>query len=171
MRQKVLPGESKKVSDLHDDFAVRPLYAADASALSSMLLAQTPAYVRFFTPFDFRHPSVVSLLAAQREDVFMGMYRGERLAGFFMLRGWDDGFEIPSYGVLVDERYSGYGLTRLSLKLAKSICKLRRAPRIMLKVNPDNKIAKRLFEEAGYAKTGVDAQTGNLVYHLDLDHH
>jgi RimJ/RimL family protein N-acetyltransferase len=72
---------------------------------------------------------------------------------------------------MIDEQYSGYGLTRLSLKLAKSICKLRRVPRIMLKVNADNIIAKRLFEESGFTQTGLDARTGNLIYHFDFRHH
>jgi len=152
-----------------DNFTVRPLNIDDADNLSSLLLAQSPAYVRFFTPFDFQYPSILSLLAEQGKDIFMGMYRDDRLIGFFMLRGWNEGYEIPSYGVLVDERYSGYGLTRLSLKLAKSICKLRHVPRIMLKVNPDNKVAQRLFEEAAFAPSGVDAQTGNLIYHFDIN--
>lgn len=157
------------MSSFPDNFTVRPLHVGDASDLSSLLLAQSPAYLRFFTPFDFNHASIVSLLAGQGADIFMGMYWDDSLVGFFMLRGWKDGYEIPSYGVLIDERYSGYGLTRLSLKLAKSICKLRHVPRIMLKVNPDNKIAKRLFEEAAFAQTGVDAQTGNLIYHFDIN--
>lgn len=159
------------MSSLTDNFTIRPLNLEDASDLSSLLLAQTLDYVRFFNPFNFDHPSVANLLAEQGMDVFMGIYWQERLSGFFMLRGWNSGYEIPSYGVLIDEQYSGYGLTRLSLKLAKSICKLRHVPRIMLKVNADNLIAKRLFEEAGFAQTGVDAPTGNLIYHFDFNQH
>jgi len=159
------------VSSFTEDLTIRPLNSEDASDLSALLLAQTPAYVRFFTPFNFDLPSIAALLAEEGADVFMGMYRQDRLIGFFMLRGWNSGYEIPAYGVLIDEKYSGYGLTRLSLKLAKSICKLRRVPRIMLKVNVDNTIAKRLFEEAGFTQTGVDAQTGNLIYHFDFRHH
>jgi RimJ/RimL family protein N-acetyltransferase len=159
------------VSSFTDDLVLRPLRPEDASDLSALLLAQTPAYVRFFTPFIFDLPSVTTLLAEQGADVFMGMYLKDRLIGFFMLRGWNSGYEIPAYGVLVDEKYSGYGLTRLSLKLAKSICKLRRVPRIMLKVNAENIIAKRLFEESGFTQTGVDAQTDNLIYHFDFRHH
>jgi RimJ/RimL family protein N-acetyltransferase len=158
------------VSSFTDDLTVRPLETEDASDLSALLLAQTPAYVRFFTPFNFDLPSVATLLAERGTDVYMGMYWQGSLIGFFMLRGWNSGYEIPAYGVLIDEKYSGYGLTRLSLKLAKSICKLRRVPRIMLKVNADNIIAKRLFEEAGFTQTGVDARTGNLLYHFDFRH-
>lgn len=157
------------MSSLTDDLTIRPLTSEDASDLSSLLLAQSLDYVRFFNPFKFDHPSVAEILAGRGSDVFMGIYRQERLIGFFMLRGWNRGYEIPSYGVLIDEKHSGYGLTRLSLKLAKSICKLRHVPRIMLKVNADNIIAKRLFEEAGFAQTGVDAQTGNLIYHFDFN--
>lgn len=159
------------MSSFTDDLTIRPLNLEDAPDLSSLLLGQSPAYVRFFTPFKFDLPSVASLLAGQGTDVFMGLYRQDRLIGFFMLRGWDSGYETPAYGVLIDEKYSGYGLTRLSLKLAKSICKLRRAPRLMLKVNAENIIARRLFVEAGFAQTGVDAQTGNLIYHFDFNHH
>lgn len=159
------------MSSFSDNLTIRPLNSEDASDLSALLLAQTPAYVRFFTPFNFDLPSVAILLAEQGTDVFMGMYWQDRLIGFFMLRGWHSGYEIPAYGVLIDEKYSGYGLTRLSLKLAKSICKLRHVPRIMLKVNADNIIAKRLFEESGFTQTGVDAQTGNQIYHFDFRHH
>lgn len=151
-----------------DGFTVRPLAAADAPQLSRMLRAQSPAYVRFFTPFSFDLDTINGMLARQREDIFMGIYLRDELAGFFMLRGWDEGYEAPSYGVLIDERFSGYGLTRLSLKMAKSICKLRRAPRLILKVHPDNAVAKTLFEEAGFTRAGQDEASGNLVYHFNV---
>lgn len=150
-------------------FRIIPLEAKDAPQLSAMLSAQSPAYVRFFTPFSFDQDTIATMLAGLDQDVFMGICWQDNLVGFFMLRGWDQGYEAPSYGVLIDERYSGYGLTRLSLKMVKSICKLRRSPRIMLKVHPDNSIARALFEEARFVQTGVDAASGNLVYHFDLD--
>ncbi len=155
--------------NMADGFKIRPLETDDAPQLTAMLRAQSPAYVRFFTPFTFDQDTIAAMLAGKDQDVFMGIYWQNALAGFFMLRGWDKGYEAPSYGILIDERYSGYGLTRLSLKMVKSICKLRRSPRIMLKVHPDNMAAKALFEEARFVQTGVDAASGNLIYHFDLD--
>lgn len=152
-----------------DGFKILPLEMKHAPQLSEMLCAQSPAYVRFFTPFSFDESAIAGILACQRQDIFMGIYWQDDLAGFFMLRGWDEGYEAPSYGVLIDERYSGYGLTRLSLKMVKSICKLRHSPRIMLKVHPENTIARSLFEEARFIQTGVDAASGYLVYHFDLN--
>ncbi|HEY9283167.1 MAG TPA: GNAT family N-acetyltransferase [Pyrinomonadaceae bacterium] len=154
---------------MDDDFTVRPLTDADAPALASMLKSQSPEYVRFFTPFTFDEAAVAAILAGSGQDVYMGLYWRARLAGFFMLRGWDAGYEVPAYGVLVDEAHSGYGLTTLTLGLAKAICRLRAAPRLMLKVHPDNARAKRLFERAGFKQTGVEPGSGGLVYHLDFN--
>jgi RimJ/RimL family protein N-acetyltransferase len=152
-----------------EDFIIRPLKPSDAHALSRLLRSQTPAYVRFFTPFDFDEATLARLLAECDMDVWMGIYLRDEMAGFFMLRGWDAGYAAPAYGVLIDERYSGYGLTRLSLNFVKSLCRLRRSPRVMLKVHPENYAAKKLFEEARFKQTSVEAASGNLVYHFDLD--
>jgi RimJ/RimL family protein N-acetyltransferase len=151
-----------------DGFKILPLEKEDAPQLSEMLRAQSPDYTRFFTPFSFDQDAMTDILVRKNLDVFMGIFWGDELAGFFMLRGWDEGYEAPSYGVLIAEKYRGYGLTRLSLKMAKSICKLRQSPRIMLKVHPDNMAARSLFEEAGFIQTGSDAANGCLVYHFDL---
>jgi RimJ/RimL family protein N-acetyltransferase len=153
---------------MEEGFTIRPLRVEDARELSEMLLAQSADYARFFNAFSFEHEAIASMLAKRRQDVFMGIYWRGRIAGFFMLRGWDEGYDVPSYGVVIDESYSGYGLTWLSLKMVKSICRLRRVPRLMLKVHPDNLAAKTLFEEAHFIHTGTEAESGNLIYHFNL---
>jgi RimJ/RimL family protein N-acetyltransferase len=147
---------------------VRSLEVEDAAALSAMLKAQSQTYTRFFNPFNFDWETIASLLAKRSLDVFMGMYWQAELRGFFMLRGWDEGFEVPAYGVLIDEKYGGYALAQLSLRMAKSICKLRGATRMLLKVHTDNEAARALYEEAMFVQTGVDAQSGNLIYHFNF---
>ncbi len=152
----------------HEYFTVRPLQIEDAAALASMLRIQPPEYAHFFHAFAFDVDAIAKILSERQRDYYAGIFWQGELVGFFMLRGWDKGYEVPSYGVLIDARYSGYGLARLSLKITKSICRLRRVPRIMLKVHPDNLIAKTLFEEAHFIHTGVAAESGNLVYHFDV---
>lgn len=148
---------------------VRPLKTADAPALCSLLSSQNSDYAQFFRPFNFNQATIYHLLFNAELDVFMGMFWKGRLAGFFMLRGWDEGYEVPAYGALIDEAHSGYGLATLSLRMAKTICKLRRSPKVMLKVHPANTRAKRLFERAGFVQTGVNLSRGILIFHLDLN--
>ncbi|MBX3081082.1 MAG: GNAT family N-acetyltransferase [Anaerolineae bacterium] len=147
---------------------VRPLTVNDAPAWSALLTAQPPDYMRYFIPFQFDAATLTAILSTAHHDLYMGLWWGEVLIGFFMLRGWDQGYAIPAYGVTIDQRFRNRGLGRLTLELSRSICKLRGAKRLMLKVHPDNAAAKQLYESFGFVQTSVDAKNNNLVYHLDL---
>ena len=147
---------------------VRPLEAEDGPALAAMLRSQPADYMRYFTPFNFDEATTTALLSNRRQDVYVGMYWDRQLVGFFMLRGWDEGYDVPAYGVVIDRNFRGYGLARLSVEMSKTICRLRRTRRMMLKVHPGNRVAKRIYEEAGFVQTGIDVRNNNLVYHYDL---
>lgn len=153
---------------MDETLTVRRLSAADALTLSALLAAQSDEYMRYFVPFAFDEATVGAMLAKARRDLYMGLHWGDELAGFFMLRGWDDGYAVPAYGVTIAEAHRGHGLARLTLELARTICRRRGAERIMLKVHPDNVVAKGLYERAGYVRTGRDERNGNDVYHLPL---
>lgn len=51
---------------------------------------------------------------------------------------------------------------------AKTICRLRHADTLMLKVHPENRAAKHLYESAGFVRVSTDPRNGNLVYHCTL---
>lgn len=153
---------------MNGNITIRALDATDAPELSAMLSSQTHEYSRFFTPFGFDRDTIAAILAKRERDIFMGTYWQNRLVGFFMLRGWDEGYEVPAYGVLIDETHRGYGLAKLSLEMAKIICTLCHAPRMMLKVHPQNIAAKMLFEEARFALHGTDTR-GHLVYYFEIN--
>jgi RimJ/RimL family protein N-acetyltransferase len=83
-----------------------------------------------------------------------------------LLRGWDEGYDVPAFGVVVAEEYAGIGFGALTLDLVKVISRLRGSPRLMLKVHPDNAPARRLYARLGFLESGVDTRTGNIVMHL-----
>ena len=149
------------------DLAIRPLRVEDAAAVSSMLLAQPPEYARFFYAFDFAEDQISDLLQKSVKDVYSGMFWRGELVGIFMLRGWDAGYEIPSFGVLIAEKYRGGAFMRISLDIAKLICRLSGAPRLMATIHPDN-VSPRGATRLGFVKTGKRSDTGNIVYHMDL---
>jgi len=151
-----------------DELSIRRLTASDAGSLSAMLLAQPQGYLQYFNPFSFDRTSLLGRLEAARLDDYMGFFLGGALAGFFMLRGWDEGYEVPAYGVAIDSRYRGLGLGASSIELAKVICRLRGAHKLMLKVHPENVVAKNAYEAAGFHAAGTDSRTHHLVYHLEF---
>src|ERR1700749_319944 len=153
--------------DAPNDFAIRELRVEDAAAVSRMLRAQPPEYVRFFYAFGFEEEEIASVLAARTKDIYSGIFWRGELAAFFMLRGWDAGYEVPSFGVVVDVRHRGLSFMRIALDVAKLVCRLAGAPRLMAKIPPDN-VSPRGARRLGLVQTGFDAETGNVVYHIDL---
>ena len=148
--------------------SIRPLRAEDAPALSQWLRAQPPAYARFFRPFAYDEPAIADALARSGKDAFMGLFWRDGIAGFFMLRGWDEGYEVPAFGILIDEQYRGYGLEMAALDTAKVICRLRNVSRLMIKMHPDNISARGVARKTGFVQSGVEEASGNLIYHYEL---
>lgn len=151
-----------------EDFILRPLTADDARELASLLQRQAADYARFFTPFDFAENSITAILRRQIEDLYMGLFWDRKLVGLFMLRGWDEGYSSPAFGILIDEPFRGLDLEMISLEAARTICRLRGAPGMMTKVHPDNMSAKGVLRKIGFTLSGSEPQTGRLIYRSEL---
>jgi RimJ/RimL family protein N-acetyltransferase len=147
---------------------IRALEPNDAAALSTMLRSQRSEYVRYFTPFPFDETTLTKILTAKVRDVFLGLYWDNKLAAFLMLRGWDEGYDVPAFGVVVAEEFAGQGLGALTLELAKVVSRLQGSSRLMLKVNPDHTSARALYSRAGFQETGLDSRTADITMHLTL---
>ena len=128
---------------------------------------QSTDYLRFFYAFGSDESDVAKTLSEVEKDVYSGVFWQENLAGVFMLRGWDAGYEIPSFGVLIDEKYRGGAFMRLTLDAAKLICRLSGAKRLMAKIHPEN-VSPRGARRLGLHQTAVEESTGNIIYHLEL---
>jgi RimJ/RimL family protein N-acetyltransferase len=142
---------------------IRPLSHADTSTLSAMLRAQRPEYLQYFRPFAFDEATLSNMLASRVRDLYFGVFWQNELSAFFMLRGWDEGYEVPAFGVIVAEPFRGKGFGTLTLELANVICRLRGSSELMLKVHPNNRVAWDLYVRAGFRETGFDARTGDIV--------
>ncbi len=148
--------------------AIRPFVAGDAAACITLLRAASADYVRFFRPFDFQTEVVERLAGAADLDRWFAIEIGRehdraKLAGFYMLRGVDEGFADPMYGVFIAEEFSGCGLARLTLAHAEAMCRLNGWPNLLLKVDPANARAFDLYAASGFRFLRPDPATGNQV--------
>jgi RimJ/RimL family protein N-acetyltransferase len=145
------------------------LAAHDSQELSQMLLCGRSGYGQYFHPFSFARDDLNANLSAAEQDRYWGIRCGETLAGFFMLRGWDEGFDRPSFGVYISESFSGRGLSKLALQYALSWCRLNGVSAVMLKVYPDNIHARRVYEQEGFEFLGICPETGHRILEKRLD--
>lgn len=147
---------------------IKRLNINHAKELANLLQGSDKEYSKYFIPFTFDFETISEILSKAKNDQVYGIYVEQNLAGFYMLRGFDEGYSIPSYGVWISEEYSNLGLSTFTLQHAITFCKLNSIKKLMLKVHPENLAAKHIYEKYGFKQTGVDPKIHHLIYHKDL---
>lgn len=147
---------------------MRELNAGDARAVADLFTSSSEVYRRYFNPFPVDEASLTSRLAEARRDKYWGVWLDSELAGFFMLRGFDQGYAIPAFGVCIRERWSGFGLLTVTLAWAVAWCRIAQVEEIMLKVHPENRVALDTYTRFGFSVDTVDPGNHNLVCRKSL---
>lgn len=104
---------------------------------------------KFFHPFPFNEETIDKIFSAKK-DVYRFMVYGVMINGMFMLRGLDEGYDIPSLGMIVHPKYRGKGIGTDMLEEAIKICKKKECKKIRLSVDKDNTIARKMYIKAGF---------------------
>ena len=122
----------------------------------------------FFRPHPFTREEA-GLIAGQAagRDVYALLAEDGRGVAYGMLRGWDEGYAVPSLGIAVRTSAQGRGLGRLMMAHLHAEAGRRGATVVRLRVHPNNVRARRLYESLGYGYAGEDR--GELVMLLDLE--
>jgi len=110
-----------------------------------------PAYVENFSPHPFDDENANRVCNYNGQDLYYSVLldRSEIIA-YGILRGWDEGFEIPSIGLCVLQGYQGRGLGELLMNLLETVSRLRSCQKVMLKVKKNNTAAISLYEKRKY---------------------
>jgi RimJ/RimL family protein N-acetyltransferase len=154
---------------IKDNLEIKELNLEYALNLSERLSAESKEYLKHFIPFaEYSEGYLKKILSEKKSDKYFGLFLNKDLIGFYMLRGFDKGFDIPSYGVWISSKYSNKGLSTLTLYHAFSFCRLNQIKTLMLKVHPDNLVAKALYEKLGFVFVGIDGKIGHLIYHKTI---
>jgi [ribosomal protein S18]-alanine N-acetyltransferase len=117
---------------------------------------------RFFENLEARgigkvfHPHPLTADAAREratyrgQDIYCVLAEGDDVIGYGMLRGWDEGYDIPSLGIAIDPAAQGRGLGRLMMSFLHMAALRRGAQKLRLRVHPENKPAVDLYRSLGY---------------------
>lgn len=101
-------------------------------------------------------------------DVYAALLLSGEMIGYGMLRGWDEGYKIPSLGVAIDSRHRGRGLANLMMEYLHAAARLRGASKVRLTVYPGNTAAVRLYERLGYTLYPSGRPDGRLIGFKEL---
>lgn len=107
---------------------------------------------RNFHPFPLTTGSARLLTTQIHQDLYFGAFLDELIIGFGMLRGWDEGFDVPSLGILVDHFHQRRGIGRLLTNYAISLAESKNCKKIRLSVYEDNLPAIALYSSIGFTE-------------------
>jgi ribosomal-protein-alanine N-acetyltransferase len=147
------------------------LRAADGTDLARLFerLATDPETISFFHPHPLTSEYAERLCARaplRKDRYWLARYDG-RPVGYSMLRGWDEGYEVPSFGGCVDVAARGVGVGHLLLAHAIREARTAGARRMRLSVCRANVRAVHLYAKFGFVFE--DKNTHELIGWLDLD--
>ncbi len=152
-----------------NDRVIRQLTTiADATKVARWLNQQPEDYVRYFRPFPFTPGAIYDRLWSCVDDYYLGFLEEDEPFALLLLRGWDEKFEVPMFGVCVDYRYARKGWGTTCLALACSLARQRGVQKMRLKVSTENMAARKLYEKAGFVCLNPELLAGNYLYEKAL---
>ena len=103
-----------------------------------------------FHPHPFTAEHALAIAHYGGRDYYAGMLIGDAMVAYGMLRGWDEGYEIPSLGIVVSGSHRGLGLGRGMMEHLHAVARDRGVTTIRLKVYKANTVAAQLYRRMGY---------------------
>lgn len=137
---------------------IRRLVSDDARALSEFFAAVNADAdtVRLFHPHPFTSEQAARVCDSRRRDRYFAAWDGDAVVGYSMLRGWEEGYDVPSFGVCVHPRRRGAGLGGELTRHAVEQCRALGVPALRLTVYKENGRAAQLYRTLGFELRELD---------------
>lgn len=150
-----------------DTLEIRHLRAEWKESLLSFLDAIHSANeTQFFAPHEASVQALDKIIEGTTQDLYYLLCKGRNVIGYGLLRGWDEGYEIPSLGIAIHPEARNCGLARMFMHFLHTVARWKGARKVRLRVHRSNSPAKKLYDDMGYQFL---SEEGNyLIGFLDL---
>jgi ribosomal protein S18 acetylase RimI-like enzyme len=113
----------------------------------------------FFVAFPLTEETARRLTCEPRLDRYYVAEVSSELVGLSMLRGWDEGYEIPSFGVMVDPAWHGQGVGSALPDFTITSAGELGCDAIRLSVYGRNERASRMYVQRGFTTASREPVT------------
>jgi len=104
----------------------------------------------FFHPHGFSSDEFYEEIKDKKKDLYIFLAVDEKFVGYGILRGWDDGYEIPSLGIMIDKNGRGKGYSTSFMRYLHGEAIKKGSKKVRLAVFKENKVAISLYNKLGY---------------------
>lgn len=104
----------------------------------------------FFSPHPADCETIRRIIVSKRSDEYLLLAEGGTVYGYGLLRGWDDGYVIPSLGLAIHRAIRGAGFGRALMCYLHAVARHKGAGKIRLRVHRQNTRAIDLYKRLDY---------------------
>lgn len=104
----------------------------------------------YFYPHKMDYENLINMLEKNKLDHYKIVVQQNEIIGYGILRGWEEGYEIPSLGIMIDKNFRGIGLSKLVMNYLEVLSKIMGSKNIRLVVHKNNVIAYNLYKRLNY---------------------
>lgn len=112
-----------------------------------------PLVQKHFRPHPLTQERAEQICCQPRQDYYMVGLIGEAPAAYGILRGWDEGFQRPTAGMVVLPEFRGRGYGTAVVRELIQEAQRREAPSVLVHIDLDNLASRRIFEKLGFTVT------------------
>jgi len=107
-------------------------------------------YANYYHPYSLTSETAEKLCGLSSKDLHYVLTDNGRILGHGMLRGWDEGYDVPSLGIVIHPDAANKGLGNMFVRFLHSAAWARGCSRIRLSVHKDNTAALTIYKKLGY---------------------
>jgi len=123
---------------------------------------------KFFSPHASDEEALCARAAHTGQDLYLLLVDMRRVLGYGLLRGWDDGYTIPSLGIALHPSVRGTGFASALMAFLHAEANHRAAGKVRLRVHAENARAIALYTRLGYVFTPDTDRSEYLLGFKDL---
>ena len=120
----------------------------------------------YFHPHLLTYEVAKKIATYEGDDLYFLQIKENEIVGYAMLRGWDEGFTIPSLGIVIHPDFRSQGLSVEFMGFLHNQARAKGATNVRLKVYSNNAGARHLYENLGYSF--VAEENGQLIGYCTL---
>jgi ribosomal protein S18 acetylase RimI-like enzyme len=103
-----------------------------------------------FHPFPMTRETAERLCIPCSKDRYYAAFQGCSAVGLAMLRGWEEGYDIPSFGMFTDYRHHGRGIGRQLIEFTIREAERLGCTMVRLTIYESNLRGRRLYVSLGF---------------------
>lgn len=133
-----------------DELLIKKLGPLDINSLKDFFFIISNSTIpQTFHPHLF-NDQMASIICNEQKDLYCSIFINNKIVGYGMLRGYAEGYSIPSLGVCIHPGYSNLKLGQLLIHYLHSQAQLLGSNKVRLKVYKTNYQAIHIYTKLGY---------------------